>query len=86
MAGGGLVHHPLQCFPVRDIAVFLAYCDAVGDDALNGASVDVQQNLRRQKDFLRSPQEEEAGEPREVLGDGDTQKLKAGETLILTSR
>ena len=31
--------HPLQCFPVRDRAVAMPYCDTVGKDALNGAAV-----------------------------------------------
>ena len=75
---------------LSDRAVAIPYCYMVGKDALNGAAVEVHQNLRRQMDFLQSPQEEEmlvslldqgggVEGPREVLGDVDTQKLEAGD-------
>ena len=55
----GNFHHPLQCLPVGDRAVAIPNCDAVGKDALDGAAVEVHQDLRRQMDLLQSPQEEE---------------------------
>ena len=45
-------HHALQCFPVRHRAVAIPNCDPVGKDALDGAAVEVHQNLRRQMDLL----------------------------------
>lgn len=92
----GSFHHPLQCFLVRHKAVAIPNCDTVGNDSLDGAAVEVHQNLRRRMDLLWSPQEEEtlvrlldqsggAEGPWEVLGNVHTQKLEAGDTLNLCS-
>ena len=73
-------------------AVAIPHCDAIGNDALDGAAVKVHQNLGRQMDLPQSPQEEEmlvsfldqgwgVEGPREIHRDVDTQKLKAGDTL-----
>ena len=76
-------------------AVALPNCGTVGEDPLDGAAVEVHQDLRRQVDLLESPQKEETlvslldqgrgvEGPREVLRDVDSQKLEAGDTLHLS--
>ena len=79
------------CLPVRAVAI--PNCDTAGKDALDGAATEVQKNLRRRQNFfglheaemLVSLLDQGGGVegPREILGDVDTQKLEAGDTLNL---
>lgn len=67
-------------------------CDAVGQDALDCAAVEVHQNVRGQAVLPHTPQEEEAlvslldqlgaaGRPGEILGDVDSQEPEAVHTF-----
>lgn len=73
-------------------AIAVPNCNTVGEDALDGAVVEVHQDLRGQMNLFKSPQKEEPlvslldqgrgiKGPREVLRDVDT--LEAGNGLHL---